>query len=112
MEVNAQSMLTNNFTDPLTDVVNEEMPVGDYCDQVDIQELEDMGKQIASKVHHYVSNIDVDQMVNLDLSSAQFDPELLLEEAKKIGLDFGELEDYGFTGKNCGSVCPNKSSIF
>ena len=72
-----------------------------------------MGKVIASRVQSFVTNIDIDHIVNLDLSGTQFDPELLMDEARKIGLDFGELEDYGIkVNKNCGNTCPNSGSFF
>ena len=57
-------------------------------------------------------NLDVQSVIdNIQISGdMQFDPMMLLEEAKKIGLDFGDLEDYGFKDvKSCsGNVCPNK----
>ena len=41
----------------------------------------------------------------------QFDPVLMYEEAQKLGLDIGDLEDYGLDlkGKACGGQpCLNR----
>ena len=51
-----------------------------------------MGQQIAETFQDYVMNINV--------LEAQFDPALMLDEANKLGLDFGDLKDYGYDPKN------------
>ena len=40
------------------------------CGEVDIQELEEIGHEFASKLTKIVSNIDVEKIVNIDISSA------------------------------------------
>ena len=37
-----------------------------------------------------------------------------MDEAKKIGLDFDELQEYGFNFKDafCGNSCPSRRSLF
>ena len=62
---------------------------------MDIQELEAMGHKITESVSNY--------MMNVDIMSAQFDPYLLFDEAQKLGLDIGDLKEYGFDPK--GSKC-------
>ena len=42
----------------------------------------------------------MDTVLEIDLENAQFDPSLMIEEAKKMGLDFEELEDLGFNLKD------------
>ena len=53
--------------------------------------------------------------VNVDISSAQFNLESLFEEAARLGMDFGDLKEYGFTtnGHGCqtGSICMNRDSF-
>ena len=62
------------------------------CSSVDIQQIEQMGQQMADSVHNYVMNVDI--------TNAQFDMVSLYEEAQKLGLDIGDLKDYGFDPKN------------
>ena len=46
---------------------------------------------------YVIDNIEnIDSILNVNLDTAQFNAGQLIEEAKKIGIDFGELEDYGF----------------
>ena len=75
------------------------------CDQVDVQALEDAGKNIASNIQNYI--------VNVDLTKAQFDVDLLFEEAGRLGMDFGDLQEYGFetNGPNCNGTCISKNSF-
>ena len=64
---------------------------------------------------YVIDNIEnIDQILNVNLDTAQFNAGQLIEEAKKIGIDFGELEDYGFdkTSQLCGGrTCPGKKEI-
>ena len=41
--------------------------------------------------------------MNVDVMSAQFDASKLFEDAQKLGLDIGDLQEYGFDLK--GSKC-------
>ena len=34
-------------------------------------------------------------MMNIDLSKSQYDLDLLFEEAGRLGMDFGDLKEYG-----------------
>ena len=50
-------------------------------------------------------------LVNLDLSSAQFDMDLMLEQADKLGMDLGDLQEYGLDYKSAkcgGKTCFDK----
>ena len=58
------------------------------CEEVDVQAMEDMAYKVGGLVTDYVMNVD--------LSSAQFDTEHLFEEAQKLGLDIDDLREYGF----------------
>ena len=42
------------------------------------------------------------------MGEAQFNLNMLVDEAKKIGIDFGDLKDYGFENGACTKSCPNK----
>ena len=37
-----------------------------------------------------------DFVMNVDILNAQFDAELLFEEAKKLGMDLGDFKDYAY----------------
>ena len=53
-------------------------------------------------------------IMNIDITSTQFDIEGLYEEAKKIGLDAGDLAEYGFDFKSAscnGKTCFNQKNI-
>jgi len=54
-----------------------------------------------------------DMVINFDLTNIQFEPEKMYEEAKKIGMDVGDLEDYGFDIKGkCGNgICIDRQKI-
>ena len=68
--------------------------------------MEQVGQNLAANVQEYI--------VNIDLSQAQFNADLLFEEANKLGMDFGDLQEYGFDTKssNCGgNACINKDSF-
>lgn len=76
------------------------------CKDVDLQEIEQMGQDIVKSVNDYIMNIDI--------MDTQFDVEGLYEEAKKIGLDAGDLAEYGFDFKSAkcnGKTCFNKKNI-
>ena len=76
------------------------------CEDVDIQEIEQAGITIYNKISESITNINLDH--------AQHDLELIYTEAQKIGIDVGELVEYGFeTGtNNCGAkYCLNKQAI-
>lgn len=61
------------------------------CQNVDLLELEgDSVAMLASAA---------DFMINIDLSDSQFDLEALFEEAQKIGMDLGDLTEYGFDAR-------------
>lgn len=65
-----------------------------------------MGSQIANKVTDYILNVDV--------TNASFDLEVFFEESKKLGLDFGDLEEYGFDVKSAscgGKACFDKGKF-
>ena len=66
------------------------------CEQVDIDQIEQAGSAI-------INNIQ-DMVLNVDLRHAQFDVDKFYEEAKKIGIDIGDLSDYGFdpNSSSCG----------
>ena len=52
--------------------------------------------------------------MNIDVTNASFNIEVFFEESKKLGLDFGDLEEYGFDVKSdsCGGkTCFNKGQF-
>ena len=65
---------------------NEQEPQN--CDQVDLVELEYHSSRIAN-------NLVEDYIQNVDLSKAQYNLDLLFEEAGRLGMDFGDLQQYG-----------------
>ena len=76
------------------------------CDDVDIQEIEQAGINIYNKIS--------DSITNINLGNAQYDLEEIYTEAQKIGIDVGDLVEYGFetgTNKCPGKYCLNKQSI-
>lgn len=70
------------------------------CSQVDVKEIEQMGIDVFKNVENFVMNIDI--------TNIQFDPHEMYEEAKKLGLDAGDLREYGFEAKG---KCSNMSCI-
>lgn len=66
------------------------------CNQVDIDQIEQAGTAIINNIQEMV--------LNIDLRDAQFDIDKLYEEAQKIGVDVGDLSDYGFdpNSPSCG----------
>ena len=77
------------------------------CSQVDVEVFEDVGQNLAKGMQDY--------LVNVDLTRSQFDVDLLFEEAGRLGMDFGDLQEYGIevSSSKCGSAskCINKDSI-
>ena len=72
------------------------------CSEVDIKQIEQVGKEITS------------YLVNVDISSAQFDVDAVIDQASKLGMDFGDLEEYGldFKSAKCGGkTCFNKDQF-
>ena len=69
------------------------------CSQVDVEEIENAGLEVVENVK--------DMVVNVNIADMQFDIDAMYEEAKKLGLDAGDLVDYGFEkrpgcgGKSC-----------
>ena len=61
------------------------------CSEVDIQEVEQLTMHVAETVQNMAMNVDI--------TNLQFDTHSLYEEAQKLGLDAGDLEDYGFEPK-------------
>ena len=66
----------------------------------DVQQIEEMGMELAQNVKDYV--------VNVDITNIQFDAVQMYEEARKLGLDAGDLSEYGFEEKG---KCTNLSCI-
>ena len=53
-------------------------------------------------------------LVNIDLSDSQFKVDTLVEQAEKLGMDFGDLQEFGLevNSSSCpGSTCFNKQSF-
>ena len=75
------------------------------CSQVDVKEIEQMGIDVFKNVENFVMNIDI--------TNVQFDPHQMYEEAKKLGLDAGDLQEYGFEAKGkCSNMsCLNRDKI-
>lgn len=75
------------------------------CQEVDVQQIEQAGIDIVNQVNDFVMNVDV--------TNLQFDVAKLYENAQKIGLDAGDLSEYGFEkGSKCGGqVCFNENKI-
>lgn len=76
------------------------------CKDVDLQEVEQMGVDIVKSVNDYIMNIDI--------TDTQFDVEGLYEASKKIGLDAGDLAEYGFDFKSAkcnGKTCFNPKNL-
>ena len=53
------------------------------CSQVDVQQLEKTGMEAINNLQEYIQNVDI--------TKAQFDVDVLVEEASKLGIEFGEL---------------------
>ena len=70
------------------------------CSEVDVQQIEELGIQVADTVQN--------MMMNIDITNIQFDAHAMYEEAQKLGLDAGELEEYGFEAKG---KCSNAACI-
>ena len=47
-------------------------------------------------------------VATINIEDNQFDTEKLWEEAQKMGLELGDLEEYGFK-KSCGGFCGSQS---
>lgn len=76
------------------------------CDNVDVQELERMGADVYNKVSDY--------MLNIDMTKAQFNVDMMVDEASKLGVDFGDLSEYGFDVKSAkcgGKTCFRKEDF-
>jgi len=73
----------------LTDVIDN-APVD--CEGVDYHEIEELGTTIAGHVQELVMNVDI--------STAQYNTEQLFEEAHKLGMSFGDLREYGYDPRN------------
>lgn len=61
-----------------------------------------------------MANDLTDYVLNVDMTTAQFDIDLIVEEASKLGVDFGDLQDYGFEYKSdsCGGkTCLRKQNF-
>ena len=53
-------------------------------------------------------------MMNIDLTKSQYDLDLLFEEAGRLGMDFGDLKEYGIENQspNCGGkTCVDLKTI-
>ena len=61
----------------------------DHCQNIDFTE------EISGKVQE-----SLDFVTNIAIDANQFDLEKLYGEAQKLGLDLGDLEEYGFDLKN------------
>ena len=53
------------------------------CSQVDVEQLEKTGMEAINNLQEYIQNVDI--------TKAQFDVDVLVEEASKLGMEFGEL---------------------
>jgi hypothetical protein len=65
-----------------------------------------MGTQVLSSIQNYVMNVNI--------MNAQFDVDALYDEAKKLGLDAGDLSEYGFDVKSSacgGNTCLRKENF-
>lgn len=58
------------------------------CDQVDLVAMEKSSANIAN-------NLIEDYIVNVDLTKAQYNLDMLFEQAGQLGMDFGDLQQYG-----------------
>ena len=72
------------------------------CSEFEIQQAEEISIKMAETVQ--------DMAMNVDLTNLQFDAHSLYEEAQKLGMDAGDLEDYGFEpkGKCSNTACIDK----
>lgn len=118
MEEKAQRV-ANRVSD-IWQIISEEPPID--CNQVDVQELEDMSLELAGKVQTHAGQViqnvntllqNIEDVANINIQDAQYHPDLLLNYASKIGLDFNDLEEYGFDFQNlaCKS-CPDRKIVF
>ena len=76
------------------------------CDDVDIQEIEQAGINIYNKIS--------EKITDLSIENAQYDLESIYTEAQKIGIDVGDMVEYGFEkgkGKCGANVCFNKQAF-
>ena len=71
------------------------------CQDVNVEELERIGLDVLANIQ--------DIALNVDLNDAQYSIHKLYEEGRKLGLDAGDLSEYGFELKS--SKCGGKSCI-
>ena len=92
------------FVDQVKDVSEHEPQ---NCGNVDVEVFEEVGQNLVSDMKDY--------LVNVDLTRAQFDVDKLFQEAGRLGMDFGDLEEYGIevSSSSCGkaTACLTKNSI-
>ena len=93
-------LASENFQDFVKSVKEAGESEPQVCEQVDVQGLENFSNEFASNVQDYI--------VNVDLTKAQFDSSMLFEQANRLGMDFGDLQEYGFETKS--SSCEGASS--
>ena len=92
------------MADTFTPIMAQPEPEEIDCSQVDVQQIEEMGMELAQNVKDYV--------VNVDITNIQFDAVQMYEEARKLGLDAGDLQNYGFDTQSCnGNLCINRNSF-
>lgn len=71
------------------------------CQDVNVEDLEQVGLNVLANIQ--------DIALNVDLNDAQYSIHKLYEEGRKLGLDAGDLSEYGFELKS--SKCGGKSCI-
>ena len=86
----------------MEDYIKQNIKTSDIdCEKVDVEGMEQLGQQVMENIQEMV-------LLNVDLTSAQYDISLLSEEASKLGIN---LEEFQFNNKCSGSNCFNKSTF-
>lgn len=95
--------IINKDATEVLDKIDEVVKGTETCQEVDILQLEDQAQGILENVQ--------DLMVNIDLSSSQYNLSDLYTEAQKLGMDMADLTEYGFderamkcAGKSCRTI--------
>ena len=89
-------------TDTVIQSIQEADDQGVNCADVNIEQFGEVGESISS------------YLVNVDLSSSQFSVDTLVEQAAKLGMDFGDLQEYGLdlkSGSCGGKTCFRKEDF-
>ena len=86
----------------MEDYIKQNLKTSDInCDEVNVESMEQLGQDVMDNIQEMV-------LLNVDLSGAQYDLNLLSEEASKLGIN---LKEFNFNNKCSGPKCFSKSSL-